>query len=214
MQLYFYFDFMSPYSYLAHCRVPAIAAKYGLELLYRPIDLKQAKLAAGNTAPLTVHMPPKQRYSFTDLTRWANRYGVPFTLPKMEGGSVSPSLFASERANLGTYMAIEEGRAGEYVSCVWDQVWGKGRGVGSDEVLVAAAGAMGWSVDRFLAFIESPETKRRYDQDNSAAHERGVFGVPTMIIDDQMWWGNDRLDFMEGYLSVRMGREVSARVAE
>jgi 2-hydroxychromene-2-carboxylate isomerase len=202
-RLEFYFDFMSPYSYLAHCRIPAIAKRYGVELVYKPIDLKQAKLAAGNTAPPTVQMPPKQRYSFADLTRWSNRYGVPFTLPKIEGGNVSPSIFASERENVGTYMAIDEGRAGEYVSCVWDQVWGNGCGVGSDEVLTTVARAMGWSVDSFLAFVVSPATRHRYDQDNKAAHGRGVFGVPTMIIDDQLWWGNDRLDFMEEYLSYR-----------
>lgn len=205
MRLDFYFDFMSPYSYLAHFKVPAIAAKYGLEVVYKPIDLRQAKLAAGNTAPPTVHMPPKQRYSFADLSRWAGRYDVPFTLPKMEGGSVSPAIFASDRANIGTYMAIDEGRAGEYVSFLWDQVWGQGRAVGSDEVLGNTAKAMGWPVDGFLAFVDDPRSRQRYADDNQAAHGQDVFGVPTIVIDDQLWWGNDRLDFVEEYLSARAG---------
>lgn len=201
MNVDFYFDFMSPYAYLAHHRVPAIAKKYGLVLNYHPIDLKHVKLAAGNTAPPTVHMPPKQRYSFADLTRWKNRYGVPVELPKMEpGASVSPEMFNSDRANIGAYFAIDAGCVEDYVRFVWGETWGKGRTIGSPDVLVDAASAMGWNHGEFMAFIDAPASRDRYTKGNQEAHARDVFGVPTLIVDKQLWWGNDRLDFFEEYL--------------
>ena len=71
----------------------------------------------------------------------------------------------------------------------------------SDDLMRAVAADMGWDADDYLAFTVSVQAEARYQAATKAAHERGVFGVPTMIIGEEMWWGNDRLDFVEEYLA-------------
>ena len=188
----FYFDFLSPYSYLAHCRLPALADKYGYAISYKPIDLKAAKLAAGNTGPATVQMPVKLRYATVDLTRWATKYGAPLAFGK------APPV--TERANKGTFFAIERGQAREYVSKLWLATFGSGGDFNSDEMLSDVSRRLGWSPEEFLAFVQSDKAQRLYETGNREAQDRGVFGAPIMMVGDEMWWGNDRLDFLEEYL--------------
>ena len=189
----FYFDFLSPYAYLANSQLPALAQKYGYTISYRPIDLNAAKLAAGNTGPATAQMPPKLRYAMADLTRWSQQYDLPF-IP-------APVRPVTERINKGTFFAIDRDQARDYVDRAWLATFGSGGDFNSDELLSDVARQMGWSGEEFLAFLSSDAAAQRYDAGNSAAHERGVFGVPTMIVDDEMWWGNDRLGHLENYLA-------------
>jgi 2-hydroxychromene-2-carboxylate isomerase len=189
----FYFDFFSPYSYLANFRVPGLADKYGYSLTYKPIDLKAAKLAAGNTGPATAQMPAKLRYAIADLTRWAKRYGATFAF-----AAGAPT--SSARINKGTFFAIETGQARDYVKHAYHATFGTGGAFDSDEVLSAIARQMGWSPEAFLAFVQSDKAEQLYAAGNKEAQERGVFGVPIMMVGDEMWWGNDRLDFLEEYL--------------
>jgi len=189
----FYFDFLSPYSYLANSRLPQLAGRYGYGLEYRAIDLNAAKLAAGNTGPATAQMPKKLRYAMTDLARWASRYGVPLTFAK-----VPP---VTERANKGTYFALDRGQGAAYVQALWGATFGSGGEFNSDEVLSGVARQLGWSAEEFLEYVASGSASRRYEEGNRQAQERGVFGAPTMMVGDEMWWGNDRLDFLEEYLA-------------
>lgn len=189
----FYIDFWSPFAYLAAHRLPQIAAKYGCVINYLPIDLKRAKLAAGNTGPANIEIPPKIRYLMTDLKRWADRYGLPFgVIPK--GSDIN-------RINKGVFFAHGRDVARVYVREAYDAVWGRGGDPDSDALLIDLARAMNWEEDKFLAYISSREADKQYEEVFSQAVERGVFGVPIMIIDDQMWWGNDRLQFVEEYLA-------------
>jgi len=194
----FYFDFLSPYAYLSSFRLPALAAKYGYGINFRPIDLKSAKLAAGNTAPPTAAMPVKLNYAIADLTRWAKRYGAPLAWAK------APPV--TERVNKGTYFAIANGQAQQYVDAVWAATFGSGGEFNSDDVLTAVAEKMGWSADEFFAYVASDEAAALYDEGNKVAQARGVFGVPTMMVGDEMWWGNDRLDFLEEFLAAQSGK--------
>ena len=187
----FYFDFLSPFAYLAFPQAGRIADEYGLSLRVWPIDLKAAKVAAGNTGPSNREIPAKLRYLTADMKRWAKRYGVPL---------VFPPNYASERANRGTFYAIERGQAREYIQRLWDAVWGRGEDMSSPEVLGEIANSLNWSAEEFLAYTTSDESAKHYAQSNQQAHSQGVFGVPAILIDDQMWWGNDRFDFIIEYL--------------
>ena len=194
----FYFDFVSPYSYLANCRLPALAQERGCTIAYKPIDLKATKLAAGNTGPATAQMPLKLRYAVADLTRWAKRYGAPIAFST--AGVPDPT-----RPNKGTYYAIDRGQEAEYVRAMWHATFGTGGAMGSEDVLRQVATGMGWNADDFIAFVDSEEAARRYEEGNLKAQERGVFGVPIMMVGDAMWWGNDRLDFLEEHLAAQAG---------
>lgn len=201
----FFFDFTSPYAYLANCPLPALADKYGYELVYRPIDLFAAKQAAGNNGPPSPQIPNKFRYINQDLLRWADRYGVPFKLPKPAPGqdAIRKEQIDSSRANKGMFFAMEQGRGREYASRVWSKTFGSGGLIGDDENLRSVAREMGWSPEALFDFIHSDKAEELYEDGNEAAHGRGVFGVPIMMVGDEMWWGNDRLSLLEEYLAVQ-----------
>jgi 2-hydroxychromene-2-carboxylate isomerase len=188
----FYFDFMSPFAYLAHSQLPALANKYDFRIAYHAIDLPAAKLAAGNTAPPNVSIPVKLRYLVTDMQRWARRYGVPLVFPKS---------LKSERLNVGLYFAADRGCAEDYVRAAWLPTWGQGGDMGDETLIAGVAQTMGWDADEFLRFTQSSKARERFEIDNREAHARGVFGAPTMMIGDEMWWGNDRLGFLEEHLA-------------
>lgn len=190
-QIDFFFDFMSPFAYLAHQRLPVLASEYGYVLKYKPINLPAAKKAAGNTGPSNREIPAKLRYLTTDMKRWAERYGVPMKFP--------PSL-DSDLINKGTFYAIDRHQTQNYVAAAWRLLWGEGGDPSAAETLTEVALEMGWSPTDFTAYLNSPGAAECYRKCNQEAHRRGVFGVPTMLIGDDMWWGNDRLPFLAEHL--------------
>lgn len=190
--LEFYFDFMSPFAYLAYHRLPDLVREFDLELLLNVIDLPAAKRAAGNTGPRNVDIPAKIRYLKVDLERWARRYRMPLVFP--------PSL-DSARMNKGVFYALDRDAGAEYLNSAWYVCWGEGADMSDTDQLKRIARGLGWNDADFVSFIDSPEAEARYSANNRAAQERGVFGVPTMIIDDQMWWGNDRIEFLIEFLT-------------
>jgi len=195
----FYFDFVSPYAYLAHFRLPEIAAKHGCDIAYRPIDLKAAKLAAGNTAPATAQMPAKLKYAIADLTRWCARYNAP-----LEFTTSGPP--DSTAHNIGALYAADRGQLAEYVHAMWMATFACGGRLGDEDILRRVATDLGWDADDFLAFTKSDAAASRYAEGNEQAQQRGVFGVPTMMVGDEMWWGNDRLEFLDEYLAALAAR--------
>lgn len=188
----FYFDFMSPFAYLARHELARLAKKHQCQINYRVIDLVKAKLAIGNDGPSNRDLPVKLRYLMTDLQRWADRYGVPLNTVKNHN---------SHCLNLGTFYAIDHDQADQYVEVAYRHTWGSG-GAPDDEALQrAVASELGWNEDEFIRFIGSEEAESRYEANNQSATAKGIFGVPTTVIDEQMWWGNDRLFFVDEYLS-------------
>lgn len=195
--LHLYFDLISPFSYFAHLKLPALVRKYGYEIAYHPIDIPTAKLAAGNYGPSNQKVAVKMRALGQDLKRWATHYGVPFNFP---------TGMIGQRINTGTFYAIRHGRAEQYVDAAYRALWGDG-GVdaNSDEFLRALAAKVGLDAEGFMAYVNSPEGEREFEKSRVEAHGRGVFGSPIMMVDDQIWWGNDRLMFVEEYLREHPG---------
>ena len=209
----FFFDFLSPYAYLAHCRLPTLADQYGYELVYKPFNMPAAKRAAGNTAPPAPALPVKFRYVSTDLRRWAQRYGVPLNMPWLvnsdasletlkQGINVPTTGLDTTRANKGMFHALDRGQGREYATRLWGGSYGAPGGllVGSEELLMDVARQLGWSPEELREFVQSDAAEQRYAESTREAIRRGVFGAPTMIVDDEMWWGNDRLGLLEDYL--------------
>lgn len=193
----FFFDFMSPFAYLAHGQLCGIADRYERSITYHPIDLPRAKIVAGNTGPSNREIPVKLRYLLADINRWAARQHLPVNFP---------ASLDSARMNAGTFYAMEHGQAREYVQAGFDLGWGQGADIGSEATLNALADKLGWSASDFLASVANPEENPDYGASNTLAHERGVFGVPTMTIGEEMWWGNDRLEFLEEYCQSEAAR--------
>lgn len=183
-----YIDFLSPFSYLAHHRLTGIAGATGARIAWHAIDLAAAKKAAGNTGPGTRDMPVKLAYAKKDLARWVAEYGVPFTWV---------GNYASRALNIGLGHARAQGRGDAYVEAGFRAGWGEGGRLDDPALLRRVAQAAGLDVPSFMAWIESAEGARAYEAETTAAIARGVFGVPSMMIGDELWWGNDRLDWVE-----------------
>lgn len=189
----FYFDIYSPYAYLGFHRVLEIASDQQCEINFIPVDLPRLKVAAGNTGPANVAIPPKIKYLMTDLKRWAALYNLPF-------GDI-PKGKEYARINKGVFYAIAHDRAKAYIKDAYALVWGRGGNANDDDELKALATKQQWKVDEFMNYLDSDEANTAFEASNQQAITGGVFGVPTVVLDGNMWWGNDRMDFLQRHLT-------------
>jgi 2-hydroxychromene-2-carboxylate isomerase len=188
----FYLDFISPFAYLANAKLPRIAARHGAVIDYRPMDVMHAKLAAGNFAPSTRAMPAKARFIRRDRLGWAERYGLPMNDPK---------AFRAPRLNSGLLFAADRGKAQAYADAAFHRVWGLGGDPDDDALIGAAAGDAGIDAKELFDYVQTPRAQQRYREVQLEGWDRGVFGVPMMMVGEEMFWGNDRLDFLEECLA-------------
>lgn len=194
----FYFDFMSPYAYLASVRLPSIAQRFGVEVSYHPIDLGIAKFSIGNTGPPNRELHVKRNHLARDLQRWAQRYEIPLRFPER---------LDSRLLNTGFFYAKHRSRAAEYLRHGFHRVWGEGNSPDDIVVFRSICKTLNWDLEDFIHYINSESGSRAYSQSTSAAISNQVFGVPMVKIGAEMWWGNDRLDFVIDYLeSVEDGK--------
>lgn len=195
--LEFFFDFTSPYTYLASTRVDAVAARAGAEVRWRPFVLGGVFKATGNRAPLET--PAKGRHMLVDLERWAGHLGVPFRFPK-----VFP--FSPVLALRCALAAEAQGRLVPFSKAVFHAAWAAEQDVTSPEVLARLADGVG--LDGAALVAAAPGYKEALLQNTSQAVERGAFGAPTFFVGDELFVGNDRLDFVEAALrkAVAAGR--------
>jgi len=185
----FYFDFPSPYSYLAHTQLPEIAAQHGATLVYRPFRVLELMTIVGNR-PTTIECRNKGKYAGADLQRWTQRYNVEF--------SRSPYAKSLDFAALdrGALVAIEDGRGAEYVTAVFAAIWGRPADISQRSVLIDTLERAGLDASALVERANTEAIIARLDAETKAAAERGVFGAPTMFVGNQMFFGNDRLDFV------------------
>lgn len=188
----FYFDFISPFSYLAQLKLPEIARNAGFELEYWPIDIPEAKIAAGNYGPSNREVAPKIKVMTADLNRWARRYDASLRFP---------ASFACADWNCATLYARAQDKAEAYVAAAFDRIWGQGIDPSDRAELRSCATEAGLDPDALTAFTASTLGQNEYRKARSQAYQRGVFGAPLMFVDDEIFWGNDRLDFLQEYIS-------------
>jgi len=188
-QIEFCFDFASPYSYLAATRLPALTAATGAEIVYRPFRLLELMKIVGNR-PTTIECKNKGEYARADIGRWAARYKVPFRR--------NPNLRSFDYAALGrgALVAIDQGRGADYVDAVYRAIWAGEQNLADTTVLAGLLDQAGFDGAMLLREAAGAEYVERLDRQTSEAAERGVFGSPTFFIRDQMFFGNDRLDFV------------------
>jgi 2-hydroxychromene-2-carboxylate isomerase len=196
--LRFYFDFISPYAYLAWTQVHAL----GVEVEPHPILFAALLEANGTRGPAEV--PARRRYLIRDVARIAHRFGVPMVAPPAH--PFNPLLALRVTA---LDMEVEQRRA--LVDALYRAVWATGEGVTSPEVVQRIASEVGLSVDA-VERAQHTEIKARIRADTEDAVARGMFGVPTMLVDDQMFWGCDSLPHLAYYLA--HGDVVSAEMIE
>jgi 2-hydroxychromene-2-carboxylate isomerase len=185
----FYFDVGSPTAYLAHKRLQQLRAQYGLDLRYMPMLLGGVFKASGNTSPIAI--PAKGKYMLEqDLPRFAARYGVPLTF--------NPH-FPINTLNLmrATIAAQELGCVDDYLDRVFDAIWVEKKNMGDAAVVEQVLADAGLDAGALIARSQDPAVKAELVANTEAAVARGVFGAPTLFMDGAMYFGQDRLDFIE-----------------
>jgi 2-hydroxychromene-2-carboxylate isomerase len=187
--LRFHFDYISPYSYLAWQQVGELAQQHDLRVEPKPTLLAALLNHLGHKGPGEI--APKRIYMFKDCLRVAARLNVPFV--PVFSHPFNP--LASLRATL---LDMEDETRLVLVTKLFDATWAESRDVGSAEVVAEICAAAG--VPDVLERIREPTIKRRLRTANDEAIELGVFGVPTMIVDDELFWGTDSFPHLERYL--------------
>jgi 2-hydroxychromene-2-carboxylate isomerase len=186
-QIEFYFDYGSPFSYLADTQLPALAQRSGAQIVYRPILLGGIFKATGNASPITI--PAKGKYMALELDRWARHYGIELKM--------NPHFpFNTIRLMRGAIAAQQQDRFASYHAAMFRAVWSEGRNLGREEALREMLESAG--IDP--ASIDGDEIKNELRANTDQAVTRGAFGAPTFFVNGDMFWGNDRLDFVEDAL--------------
>jgi 2-hydroxychromene-2-carboxylate isomerase len=185
----FFFDFGSPTTYLAATQLPRIAREAGAQLVWRPMLLGGVFKATGNTSPVTV--PAKGRWMGQDIARWARRWGVPFTF----NPHFPINTLTLMRGAAGLQLR-EPDRFSRYVDAVFRAMWVEPVNLGDLAVLAIMLQTAGFDPDAFTALVADPEVKARLQANTEEAVARGAFGAPSCFVGDQLFFGQDRLDFV------------------
>ena len=190
----FFFDFSSPYGYFASTRISRLAAKYGRTVAWRPILLGAVFKVTGG-APLP-SLPLKGDYSVRDIARSARFYGIPYKMP-----SVFP-IPAQAPARIAYWV---EGTAPDKLEAavltLYRAFFVDDQDISKAETAAEVVRRVGVDSAQALAATNDSAIKERVKNETQAAIERGVFGSPYVFVDGEPFWGMDRLDQVERWLS-------------
>lgn len=185
MDLIVYFNYRSPYCYLASRHMFDLFDAYDVTVQWRPLggwsgrsDPERAK----TKVPLTRQ----------DVRRWAKRMDIPFTPPPI---STDPT-----RAGAASIYAQAQGKLVDYTKAVMWAEWAEGKDIGDAAVLQEIATKVGLDAKALLAAAEDAGNRKILDGNWVAAEAQGVIGVPTFVAGEEIFWGNDRMGFLAEHL--------------
>jgi 2-hydroxychromene-2-carboxylate isomerase len=191
----FYFDFSSPYSYLASEQIEAVAARHGRSVDYRPVLLGAVFKTSGG-APLTEQYGPKAEYSRHDFTRSARIAGVAYRAPSR----FPIATVAAARALLWLQQNAPM-QAPPFVHAVFRAYFVDDRDISEAGVVLDIARSIGIDADALAAGMQQPAIKDLLKQRVDDAIAFGMFGAPLIVVDGERFWGNDRLPQIERWLA-------------
>ena len=188
----FYFDVGSPTAYLAHKRLKQLKSEYGCSIIYHPVLLGGLFKASGNSSPVTV--PAKGRYMMMeDLPRFAKLYNVTLN---------NNPYFPINTLHLmrGAVSALNQEYFDTYIDTIFNAIWVEGRNMGDLDTVIEVLTAAGLDAKAIIEATQRPEVKQKLISNTEQAVERGLFGAPTMFVDGEMFFWQDRLQFVEAAL--------------
>jgi 2-hydroxychromene-2-carboxylate isomerase len=189
----FYFDFSSPYSYIASELIDDLAAKYGRQVKWRPMLLGVVFQKTGQ--PLLVNVPLKGEYSLRDFARSARYHGVPFSFPaKFPLSTVSPA-----RAYYWLH-GQDCAMARRFAHAVFRAYWVEGRDISDMALVLDVAAGLGADREALATGMVTPQIKERLKVETDSAIAKGMCGAPYFLVDGEPFWGADRLPQIEKWL--------------
>ncbi|MGH7891090.1 MAG: 2-hydroxychromene-2-carboxylate isomerase [Thermodesulfobacteriota bacterium] len=191
----FYYDFSSPYTYIASTRIEKICEDNGAGLEWKPFLL--GGLFNDTGVKPAIEINNKFAYIKLDTQDSARHYGAEFKFP-----AIFP--LNSVKSMRGAFAASEKGKLAEYNHEMFRLYWTEGRDLSKDDVLKEAVAGAGLDPEWFIARIAEQDIKDRLREETSKAAARGAFGAPTIFIGEKMFWGNDRLDYADNFLKGKL----------
>ena len=186
----FWFDFGSPAAYLAFTQLPKLQAETGAQCLYKPMLLGGVFQATDNRSPASI--PAKGRYTFADFSRYAKRYGVTYRM----NAHFPINTLMLMRGAVGLQMRNDP-KFLDYCATVFNAIWVDSLNMNDPATVGAALAKAGFDPMALLALTNEQATKDQLKAVTQQAVERGIFGAPTFFVGDEMFWGQDRLDFVK-----------------
>ena len=181
-----HFDYASPFAYVASEVLPGFAERAGVSLVWKPIDLLQLS----NYANGLPYSPVKMRYVVLDAARAAEYHRVPIRVPK-------PHPVESRAALRLAVAALSSSGFPALHRALFRAAWREQRDVSARDVLSDCIARAEGPVEEWLARAALPETAESLDERTSSAESAGVFGVPSMVLDGELFWGLDSLPVLE-----------------
>jgi len=196
----FFFDIGSPYSYLAASQMDELGARTGARIWWRPFLLGGVFKATGNVPPAT--LPARAPVMLTDLMRWAAHYGIPLAFPSYFPGN----MLQTQRALIAAERASGEASMRRFAARLFTAYWAEGVDVSRPGVLEDLADEVELDGAALVAATADPSIKQALLDATQSAVERGAFGAPTFFVGQELFFGNDRLMFVEAALRPRSVR--------
>ena len=190
----FYFDLGSPYSYLAYYRLLQIAEQQEIQIVYKPILLGGVFKATGNRSPIEI--PVKGVYSILDMQRWAEYYHIPMHM----NPHFPMNTLTLMRILTGVQLLHLE-KFEQVLKLLFDAMFGTPQYLNEPTVLAEVLEPSGFSVEDIMSMVQSDVVKQKLITETEQAIQRGIFGAPTFFVGDEMYWGQDRLHFVEQTLN-------------
>ena len=190
----FYFDLGSPYSYLAYYRLLQMAERQEIQIVYKPILLGGVFKATGNRSPIEI--PVKGAYSILDMQRWAEYYQIP-----MQMNPHFPMNTLTLMRILTGVQLLHLEKFEQVLKLLFDAMFGTPQNLNELTVLAEVLKPSGFSVEDIMSMVQSEVVKQKLITETEQAIQRGIFGAPTFFVGDEMYWGQDRLHFVEQALS-------------
>jgi carboxymethylenebutenolidase len=193
----YYASLNSPWTHLGAARIEGMAAAHGASLRIYPVDFGTIFAGSGGL-PLPKRSAQRQAYRLQELARWRDHLGIPI--------QIQPKYFpSSEALSTGCVIAVRETigdqPAIKLAHAVLKAVWQQERNPADPETLGQLITDCGLDAASVLALGAEPRWAERRDADTAAALARGVFGAPSYVIGDDIFWGQDRLEFVERRLA-------------
>ena len=191
----YYMSLLSPWTYLGDARLIEIAARHGAEINIKPTNLGRVFPETGGL-PLAKRAPARRAYRMQELKRWRDHLNVELTL--------EPQFFPTND-QLAARTIVATQRIGkdpsELVHGLMRACWVEDQDVAETSVVRSVLDAVGLESETLLAHADNEECRSEIEANTEEAISRNVFGVPAYVIGDQLFWGQDRLDFVERLLS-------------
>ena len=182
----FYFDFISPYSFIAHKEIRKIELKESIKIKYKPILLGGLHNMHGIKAPAFI--PAKAKFMIRDCKMIAEKNKVKFKFN---------SYFPIKTLNLmrGVFIAEEDDFKNYFIDKIFDSIWRDGLNMNDQNIIDKVLKNMNINPKTFFLRASSQNLKNILKKETQDSYEKGIFGAPSFLVNKKIFWGQDRLDF-------------------